>query len=883
MPQTANTLFLIDAMSLVFRAFFAPMQMALASPSGMPTKAIYIFVRTLRKLLKDHLPAHVAVAFDLAAPTFRDKLFEEYKANRPAFPEELAVQLPYVRRFCRALGLPLVELEGFEADDLIGTLARAGAAQGAEVFIVSGDEDLFQLVNDRVRVLKPSRAGSDGETLCDTEKVKQILGVEPAQVVDWLALTGDPSDNIPGARPLPGHEPPIAEGEKKRSYIGPKGATELIQQFGTLEKALENFEQVKKQSYRDALRDFRDEALLSRELATIRTDVPVETALTQLQVAPLDLTELTALCQELGFTSLLREFLEEAPAPAEAATGSEELTTPQAIERWLQAADRSASLALAMSVEGDEGFAGRLTGLGLSDGERQATVTLGGPLLPALAPALSDPACRKAVHNSKLLQVLLAKQGIALAGVGDDTMLYSYLLDPLASSHTLADVVLRRQGRKISPSLAEAARRTRELSDLLRPEITREDLQKLYREIELPLASVLAEVEAAGVRIDKEILARMSGEFDGELTTLTREIYDLAGGSFDIDSPKQLGEILFEKLKLPGGKRLKKSGQYSTDASVLEALAEKHDLPRKIIEYRTRAKLKSTYIDALPKFIQAETGRLHTTFNQTVARTGRLSSSNPNLQNIPIGDEFGLRIRSAFVADPGCRMISADYSQIELRVLAHLSQDPLLIEAFTRNEDIHARTALEIFNVPHGLQNHEHRRMAKAINYGVIYGLSSFGLAERTGTSRTEAQRYIDTYFERYSKVKDYLEGLVEQARTTGRVRTAFGRLRPIPEIHSADVQARNRAEREAMNTPLQGTAADLMKLAMVKTQARLKREQMQTRMILTVHDELVFEAPEPELDRAKEIVREEMEGAYPMRVPLKVELGVGQNWKEAK
>jgi DNA polymerase-1 len=876
---------LIDAMSLVFRAFFAPMQMALMSPSEMPTKAIYIFVRTLRKLLKDYQSDHVAVAFDLAAPTFRDKLFEEYKANRPEFPPELAVQLPYVKRFCHALGLPLVEREGFEADDLIGTLARAGSAQGAEVFIVSGDEDLFQLVNDHVCVLKPSRAGSDGETFCDAQKVKEILGVEPAQVVDWLALTGDPSDNIPGARPLPGKEPMLAEGEKKRSYIGPKGATHLIQQFGTLEKALEGYEQVKKQSYREALRDFRKEALLSRELATIRTDVPVETALAKLQVAPLDVDELTALCQELGFTSLLREFLEKAPAPAESSVQSEELTTPQAVERWLLSADRSGSLALALGVEGDEGFAGRLLGLGLSDGQRLATVAVGGlgDLLPALSPALGDAAQRKTVHNSKLLQLLLAKQGVALAGVADDTMLYSYLLEPLASSHALADVVLRRQGRKISPSLAEAAQRTHQLSELLRPEITREDLQKLYIEIELPLASVLAEVEAAGVRIDTEILARMSGEFDRELTTLTQEIYNLAGGAFDIDSPKQLGEILFEKLKLPGGKRLKKSGQYSTDASVLEALAERHDLPRKIIDYRTRAKLKSTYIDALPKFIQPGTGRLHTTFNQTVARTGRLSSSNPNLQNIPIGDEFGLRIRSAFVAERGCQLISADYSQIELRVLAHLSQDPLLIGAFTRDEDIHSRTALEIFAVPPGLQNHEHRRMAKAINYGVIYGLSSFGLAGRTGSSRTEAQRYIDTYFERYSKVKTYLDGLVEEARTTGRVRTAFGRLRPMPEINSGDVQARNRAEREAMNTPLQGTAADLMKLAMVKTQARLKQEQMQTRMILTVHDELVFEAPEQEIKRAEAIVREEMEGAYPMRVPLKVDLGVGQNWKEAK
>jgi DNA polymerase-1 len=885
LPKPGKKLFLIDAMSLVFRAFFAPMQMALVSPGGLPTKAVYIFLRTLRKLLKEHRPDYVAVAFDLAAPTFRDKLFEEYKANRPAFPEDLAVQLPYVRRFCRALGLPLVEREGFEADDVIGTLALAGTAEGADVFIVSGDEDLFQLVNDRVRVLKPSRGASDGETLCGVEKVKEILGVEPSQVVDWLALTGDPSDNIPGARPLPGREPTLAEGEKKRSYIGPKGATELIQQFGTLEKVLANYEQVKKQSYRDALRDFQKEALLSRELAQIRTNVPLETGLDELEPTPLDLPEVTALCQELGFASLLREFMEEAPVPAESSVESEELATPKEIERWLKSGEASAPLALAMGVEGEEGFAGRLTGLGLSDGKRLATVAVSdsADLLAALAAALGEPKRPKAVHNYKLLRLLLAKHHVALAGVADDTMLYSYLLEPLASSHELADVVLRRQGRKISASLAEAADRTRELAALLRPEIVREDLQRLYEEIELPLSAVLAVVEAVGVRINAEILARMSKEFDKELTALTREIYDLAGGSFDVDSPKQLGEILFEKLKLPGGKRLKKSGQFSTEASVLEALAERHDLPRKIIEYRTRAKLKSTYIDALPKFIHPETGRLHTSFNQTVARTGRLSSSNPNLQSIPIGDEFGLRIRSAFVAESGWRLISADYSQIELRVLAHLSEDPRLIEAFTRDEDIHARTAQEIFGVPAGLQTHEHRRMAKAINYGVIYGLSSFGLAGRTGSSKTEAQRYIDAYFERYGKVKAYLDGLVGEARSSGRVRTLFGRLRPIPEINSADAPSRNRAEREAMNTPLQGTAADLLKLAMVKVHARLKREKMQTRMILTVHDELVFEAPERELDRAQEIVRAEMEGAHPMRVPLKVDLGVGQNWKEAK
>ena len=886
--SSGKTLFLLDAMSLIFRAFYAPMQTALVSPSGMPTKAIYIFLRTLRKLLKQHHPDRIAVAFDLAAPTFRDKLFEEYKANRPAFPEELAVQLPYVRRFCKALGISMAEKEGFEADDVIGTLAKEGEQSGLDVFIVSGDEDLFQLVDEKVRVLKPARGGNEEETLCDAGKVKEILGVEPKQVVDWLALTGDPSDNIPGARPLPGQEPPLGEGEKKRSYIGPKGATEIIQEFGTLENALDHYDKSQKplrQSYRDALRDFRKEALLSRELATIRADVPLEVSVEQLVPAPRDLPELTALSRELGFSSLLKEFLEEAPPPTESSVESEALSTREAVADWLRGLEARAALALAMAVEGGESFDGRLVGLGLSDGKRLASIPLAHSpdLLEPLRAALCDPAWPKTVHNAKLLRLLLAKERINLAGVADDTMLYSYLLEPLASSHALPEVVARRLARKLSGSVAEAADVTRQLAALFVPEVAHEDLQRLYDQIELPLAEVLADVEAVGVRIDPAILVVMSGEFDRELTSLTREIYDLAGEAFDIESPKQLGEILFEKLKLPGGRRLKKSGQYSTDASVLESLAERHELPRKIIEYRTRAKLKSTYVDALPKYINPATGRLHTSFNQTVARTGRLSSSNPNLQNIPIGDEFGLRIRSAFVAEPGWQLISADYSQIELRVLAHMAEDPLLIEAFTRGEDIHSRTAQEIFGVVAGLQTHEHRRMAKAINYGVIYGLSAFGLAARTGTSRTEAQLYIDEYFRRYGKVKEFLDGCVEEARRTGRVRTLFGRLRPIPEINSRDANARNRAEREAMNTPLQGTAADLMKLAMVKVHARLGREKLQTRMILTVHDELVFEAPQLEVEAAREIVKAEMEGAYSMKVPIHVDQGVGQNWKEAK
>lgn len=881
----AGKVVLIDAMSLLFRAFYAPMQTTLTSPSGMPTKAVYIFLRTVRKILKDYHPDKVAVAFDKAAPTFRDKLFEEYKSNRPPFPEELNVQLPYVHRFCRALGLPLVEMAGFEADDLIGTLAQKASQEGGEVFIVSGDEDLFQLVNGNVRVVKPARSASNGETVCDAAKVKEIIGVEPSQVVDWLALTGDPSDNIPGARPLPGREPLQTENGKKRSYIGPKGATELINRFGTLEAALDNYDKVKRQSYREALRDFREEAMLSRELATIRTDVPLEIGLEDLKPGNSDVDEIRSLCQELGFVSLLNELLGEAGAKEEDGDRATELRSAAEVEKWLKQLPDRAGLAIAFAVEGEQGFGGKMAGVGLADGKRAGEIAAESieGAIGAVSRVLAGDAHALAVHNSKLFRLMLRKNGIDLGVVAHDTMLYSYLLNPLNTNHTLEAVALMRLGRRTNGSLGQAARYTHELAEMMSPQVSRESVRELYSQIELPLAEVLADVEMTGVKIDPAILARMSDEFAGELADLTRQIYDLAGGAFDIDSPKQLGQILFEKLKLPGGKRLKKSGQYSTDASVLESLAENYELPRKIMDYRTRTKLKSTYVDALPKYINPQTGRLHTNFNQTVARTGRLSSSNPNLQNIPVGEEFGLRIRSAFVAEPGWLLIAGDYSQIELRVLAHMSGDSRLTEAFSQGEDIHARTAQEIFGVPPGLQNHEHRRMAKAINYGVIYGLSSFGLAARTGSTKTEAQQYIDAYFKRYDQVRSFLEARIEEARTTERVRTLFGRLRPIPEINSQNPTARNRAEREAMNTPLQGTAADLLKLAMVKVHERLKRKEMKTRMILTVHDELVFEAPESEVDAAREVIRAEMEGVYPLKVPLKVDLGTGKNWKEAK
>jgi DNA polymerase-1 len=878
-------LFLIDAMSLVFRAFFAPMQMALASPAGMPTKAIYIFVRILMKLIKEQQPHHAAVAFDLSAPTFRDKLMETYKANRQPFPEDLAPQLPYIRRFCPALGLRIVEKEGFEADDIIGTLARQAERQGLDVVIVSGDEDLFQLVGERIRVLKPGRNAQDSATLVDAEKVREIIGVPPAQVIDWLALTGDPSDNIPGARPLPGQEPALPEGAKKRSYIGPKGATELMNKYGSLQNALDGWEQEQKKSYREALRDFRNEALLSRDLATIRTDVPLDVAPGGLRLGSRNLPELVALCQELGFTSLMREFLAETDSAAAAAgaAAAPQNESAEEVARWLKALEPGRELALGYEYRGEEGYGAELTALGFSDGERVLQLAAGPEAARAVREALADWDRPKMVHNAKLLELLLGKHNVPLRGVRDDILLYSYLTEPLVASHTLADATLRHLGRRLDPAGAEAAAAVRQLALLLRPRMESEGLRRVYEEIELPLAPVLAAMERAGIALDTTILQELSHEFEKSLALLTSEIYGLAGEPFDIDSPKQLGEILFGKLQMPGGKRLKKSGQYSTGAEVLEALAQSQPLARKVLDYRTRAKLKSTYVDSLPRFLNPATGRLHSTFNQAGSRTGRLSSINPNLQNIPVSDEYGQLIRSAFVAPTGCRLMAADYSQIELRVLAELSADPVLVEAFARGEDIHSRTAQEIFGVLPGLQTHEHRRMAKAINYGVIYGLSAFGLAQRTGATNSEAQHYIDEYFRRYARVKQYLDARVEEARQTGRVVTLFGRMRPIPEIQSPDPAARNRAAREAMNTPLQGTAADLLKLAMIRVQSNLAARGMTTRMILTVHDELVFEAPEAELEAAQQLVRRSMEGAYPMRVPLTVDVGVGHNWAEAK
>ena len=739
------------------------------------------------------------------------------------------------------------------------------------------------MVTKRVQILKPSRGE---EILCDEAKVEEIIGVKPSQFVDWLALCGDPSDNIPGARPFPGKEPTTSSG-KKVSYIGYKGATDLIQTFGTLEAALANGSKVKRASYRNALVNYKKEALLSQKLAQIKTNLKLGLSIKDLKNVPPNLTKLGKFFHDLGFSSLVRELIDEASkaSPIEVGQGQPPAIVRETV-KWLASVPSGQSVSLSFNAK-EKNVTTTLTGLGFhcySKGSRWVTLKESKKEgLKQLKIFLEDGKKKKAVHNGKHLHLLLNKEGIELAGVFHDSMLYSYLLDPLIAGHGLEDVIPRQLLRPVPPNLASQAELISQLSIKLSKEIDNLELKSLYQEIELPLSMILGEVEALGIRINPEILKQMSAELSGDLTRLTNTIHNLSGTTFDINSPKQLGEVLFEKLKLPGGKRLKKSGQFSTDVSVLEALSEKNELPRRVIEYRTRAKLKSTYIDALPKYIRPDTNRIHTSFRQTVARTGRLSSVNPNLQNIPIGDEYGQRIRSAFVSENGFLILSADYSQIELRVLAHLSEDPLLIKAFHADKDIHSLTAEEIFGVVPGLQTHEHRRMAKAINYGVIYGLSSFGLAQRTGTSQSEAQRYIDEYFRRYEHVKNYLENQIEEARKSGQVRTLFGRRRPIPEVNSKNLAIRRRAEREALNTPIQGTAADLMKLAMVQLQARLKKTKVRSRMVLTVHDELVFELAKEEQKTTPLIIKAEMEGVYALRVPLKVDMGIGPNWKEAK
>lgn len=873
-------LFLVDAMAHIYRAFYAPM-VRMNAPNGMPTKVPFLFANIVRRLLKDYKPEYVGIVFDTSKPTFRDKLFEEYKAQRPPMPDEMSVQLPYVRRLCEAMRMPILEMDGYEADDVIGTLSKKGAEKNLDVLVVSNDKDMMQLVNDGVKILRTGTGGAKADVIVDTAKVTEILGVPPSKVIDLMALLGDTVDNIPGAK-----------------GIGEKGATELIQKYGSVESALEHADEVTNKRYREALQQQKEQVLLSKRLATIHMDVPIELELEKLRVGAPNGAALGDLYRELGFNSLLKEaFAEQQGVEASGESESEKEKQHQDIAKdyaqfsgveefreYLKKLPAKAPLAAWLNLDTagreSEGFGTRVSGIEVSSkpGEGRAVWTdEKGEALAALSGALRDAKRAKIVHDPKLFALMTG----GAENIEHATQLYSYLLKPTTGNHNFADVIFRQFNVPMGGGAGERADYLQRVAPLLRKAVEEQHLEKVYETIDLPLASVLAEMERVGVLVDPDALAKMSESMEKEVRRLEKEIWKLADAEFNVNSPVQLAEILFDKLNLQAPVRRGRGKVRSTAAEILEEMREQHELPGKIIEYREVAKLKSTYVDALPKLIHPETNRLHTSFSQTGTATGRLSSSDPNLQNIPIRTELGRTIRATFVAGKGQILLSADYSQIELRIMAHFSKDPVLTDAFRSGEDIHARTAQEVFGVGPLAQTGEHRRAAKAINFGIIYGLSAFGLAQQLGIPQKEAAQFIAAYFARYQGVKKYLDNVLVETRKTGVAKTLFGRIRPIPEINSPQMQLRNFAERTALNSPLQGTAADLIKLAMISIDKRLKKEKLAARMILQVHDELLFELPVKEKLAMEELVRDEMENVHKLDVPLAVEIGTGPNWRD--
>ena len=885
--SASNTkrLFLVDAMGYIFRAFYAPMD-RLQTTSGMPTKVPYLFATMMRRLLqnKDLRPDYVAVVFDVSAPTFRDKLFEQYKAQRQPMPQDLSIQLPFVRRYCHAMRLPILEYPGYEADDVIGSLAHQATSEDLDVYIITSDKDMLQLVADRVKVLNPAK----NDLIVDRAKVEELMGVPPEQVPDVMALMGDSIDNIPGARD-PNEKP--APGERRKAGIGDVGARQLIQQFGSAEGAIARAAEVKRANYREALQKYAEFVRLSKQLSKIPTDAPVALDLEKLKIVAPDSEALRALYAELGFTTLLKEVAVLVTPPA-GSTDYANVDDRAAFIEFLNGVPRNQETAVWLNLDSqdpeEEGYGARVLSIEASAKEAAARSTandVDNRTLAAMADWLADPKRPKIVHDPKLFCLVSSpsewdckKMG---AGICHATELYSYLIRPTTANHTFADVVLRTMNVVLSGAPGERADYLFRIAPILREEVEKQGLADLYEKIDLPLAPVLARMEAAGVSVDSDSLDKISRHAEREIAVLEKAIHELAGVEFKVNSPQQLAEVLFDKLNLQPPRKSRTKAR-STAAEALEELALVHEMPKKILEYRELAKLKSTYADALPRLIHPVSRRLHTRFSQTGTATGRLSSSNPNLQNIPVRTELGREIRAAFIAPPGRVLLSADYSQIELRILAHLSEDPILVKAFRAGEDIHARTAAEVFGVGPLAQTREHRRVAKVINFGVIYGLSAFGLAQELAIEQKEAAKFIAAYFERYAGVKAFLERQIAETRKTGIARNLFGRIRPIPEINSPQPALRNFAERTAMNTPMQGAAADLIKLAMIELDRQLA-DGFETRMMLQVHDELLFEAPEKELPRLKKLVKEVMEGAHKFRVPLLTETKSGPNWRDLK
>jgi len=824
--------------------------------TGLSTEAVYIFNNMLRKLAKQHDPPYIAAVFESGEPTHRVQEFAEYKANRAEAPADLAEQLPYVRRVLEAMNIPILEYPGFEADDVIGTLARRAEEAGFEVVIVSSDKDMMQLVNERVSMLNPAK---DDEWY-GPEKVKEFMGVPPERVTDLLALKGDAIDNIPGA---PG--------------IGEKGARDLIDRFGSLDALLARAAEVERKAYRESLQNNVERIRMSHRLATIETDVPVEFSLDAVKARPFDTARLKAVYKELEFYSLLKEL---GPSEDVRTRDYAVLTGPEELREWLATVPEGAPVAVAISKSAEGEFALDTIGLAWKTGEARAVTAEN---LAHLKPWLEDARAPKIACDVKSALLELDRMGIEGRGFEHDVMLYAFLLDADPSGCPLDEQARRRLDLKLGPSPEQHADIALEIWQHLAPAVEQRGIMELYSTIELPLARVLARMERTGVRIDCGELKRLSVLMEGEIARLTAGIHELAGKAFNIASPQQLGRVLFEDLKLPAPVKYGKGKTISTAADVLEELAAEHEIVRQVLEYRQLSKLKGTYVDALPALIDTRDGRLHTSFNQTGAATGRLSSSNPNLQNIPIRTALGREIRAAFIPREGWKLLVADYSQIELRLLAHFSGDELLLEAFRNSEDIHTRTASEVLGVPPLMVTPEARRSAKAVNFGIVYGISGFGLAAQLGISRAEAEKYIRNYFERYSGVRRFIDETIAEVRRTGVTHTLFGRERPIPDINSRNPNLRGFAERTAVNSPLQGTAADLIKLAMVRIDDALEAGGLRAAMLLQVHDELVFECPPEELEALTGLVKREMEGVRALTVPMLVDVGTGENWRDAK
>jgi DNA polymerase-1 len=887
-----KTIYLIDGTAYVHRAYHAIR--GLANSKGLPTNAIFGFTRMLMKLMEDRNPEYVGMFFDAKGPTFRHEMYTEYKANRPPMPEDMAVQIPYIKEVTAAFNLPIIEMQGYEADDLIGTLARIAEKKGFRVVMVTGDKDFMQLVTEKSTIWDPMK-----ESATDLQTIKEKFGLAPHQMIDVQGLSGDTADNIPG---VPG--------------IGQKTAVVLIQTYNNMQELYEKLDTISKQKQRENLENFKDQAFLSRKLVTINTAAPVTQDPADFKVSAPDREKLAELFKDLEF----RQLQQSVPDQADLSDKDYQAVMDQdQLSKLIAQLEKAERFALDTETTSTNPMLAELVGLSFAVKANQAYYIpcrhhyLGVPdqlklqdVLEKLKPVLENPRIQKIGQNIKYDWMVLERNGIKLEGVVFDTMLASYLLNPSKRAHNLDQIALDFLGHKTItyaqvagkgknamlfsqvpldqavPYACEDADITLMARDVLMPELKELGLDELMTSVEMPLVPVLMRMEMRGTGIDVKRLHELSNSFKKQLDALEGSIHGLAGEAFNINSSQQLGRILFEKLQLPVQKKTKKKTGFSTDVNVLTALADQHELPALILQHRTLAKLKSTYTDALIGLVNPQTGRIHTSYNQTVAATGRLSSSDPNLQNIPIRTEEGRRIREAFIPRTGWYLVSADYSQVELRVLAHCSDDEILIKAFQNDEDIHTRTACEVFQVAPDDLSGELRRQAKAINFGIIYGMSAFGLSRQLQISQKMAKTYIDHYFERYRGVKRFMDHTIAEARQTQRTSTLLGRIRLLPDINNSNHIVRQAAERTAINTPIQGSAADLIKVAMIKMDEALRQKKLQSAMLLTVHDELVFEVPPDELQEATRLIQDVMEGVWQLKVPLKINVAKGRNWDEA-